>query len=121
MSSPSWLTVPNARSSLRSCWGWARGPPKRKVQLPAINTIGRHTVIAAKAGDSTATRNIPAFTIVAECRYALTGVGAAMAPGNQAWNGYWADLVNAPTSINSIATVTAVLAGGGWATIALSR
>jgi len=26
---------------------------------------------------------IPAFTIVAECKYALTGVGAAMAWGNQ--------------------------------------
>ncbi len=43
-------------------------------------------------------RNTPAFTMVAEWRYALTGVGAAMAWGSQKWNGTCADLVNAPSS-----------------------
>ena len=36
---------------------------------------------------------------MAECRYALTGVGATIAPGSQPWNGYWADLVKAPMAI----------------------
>ena len=47
---------------------------------------------------------LPAFTIVAECKYALTGVGAAMACGNQKWNGNCADLVNAPNSTSTNAT-----------------
>jgi hypothetical protein len=42
-----------------------------------------------------AMRYTPAFTIVAECRYALTGVGASIAFGSQKWNGTWADFVNA--------------------------
>jgi hypothetical protein len=44
---------------------------------------------------------MPAFTIVAECRYALTGVGAAMALGSQKWNGTCADLVKAPASTST--------------------
>src|SRR6478752_4362531 len=58
--------------------------------------------------------------MVAECRYALTGVGAVIAPGSQAWNGYCADLVNAPMRISTSATVT-VVPDGGAATIALRR
>ena len=42
-----------------------------------------------------AMRYTPAFTIVAEWRYALTGVGASIAFGSQKWNGTWADFVNA--------------------------
>ena len=33
--------------------------------------------------------------MVAECRYALTGVGACIAFGSQKWKGNCADLVNA--------------------------
>ena len=45
--------------------------------------------------------SIPAFTIVDECRYALAGVGAAIALGNHTWNGNCADFVNAPARISS--------------------
>src|SRR2546423_1718445 len=116
MSRPSWLTVPNAGRSFKSCWRSARRPPSRNVQHPTVNTTGRHTPNAAKDGARRPTRNTPAVTIVAECRYALTGVGAAMAPGSHAWYGYWADLVHAPTSSSKMATVTAVLGAGGRAT-----
>ena len=37
-------------------------------------------------------------------RAALIGVGATMASGNQLWNGYCADLVNAPSSTSTSAT-----------------
>src|SRR6476660_4087206 len=48
---------------------------------------------------------MPAFTIVAACRYALAGVGAAMAPGSQNWNGMIADLLIPPTIIITMAVV----------------
>ena len=47
----------------------------------------------------------PALTIVAECRYALTGVGAAIAPGSQTWNGNCADFVAAATRIRIAAAL----------------
>ena len=66
---------------------------------------------SANAGANRATRYTPALTIVAECRYVLTGVGATIAPGSQEWNGIWADFVNAPSRISTRATVTAVPLG----------
>ncbi|MNL37088.1 hypothetical protein D3C87_1592100 [compost metagenome] len=51
-------------------------------------------------GVKRASRKIPALTIVAECRYADTGVGAFIAPGNQKWKGNCADLVKAAIKIN---------------------
>src|SRR5664279_277304 len=48
---------------------------------------------------------MPALTMVAACRYALAGVGAAIAPGSQNWNGMIADLLIPPTIINTIAVV----------------
>lgn len=59
-------------------------------------TAGSHQSTPA-AGASRPSRKIPAFTIVAEWRKALAGVGAAIAPGSQAWKGTWADFVIAPT------------------------
>ena len=47
---------------------------------------------------------MPALTTAAACRNADTGVAAAIASGNQAWNGSCAALVNAP-SATSTATV----------------
>ena len=44
---------------------------------------------------------MPAFTIVAECSRALTGVGAAIAAGSQKWNGNCADFVNAPSATSA--------------------
>jgi len=43
--------------------------------------------------------------MVAECRNAETGVGAAMALGSQKWKGTWADLVNVPARIQITAAV----------------
>ena len=74
--------------------------------------IGRHPGESAKPGVSRATRYTPAFTIAAACRYALTGVGAAMAPGSQKWNGTIADFDSAPTSTRISATAAAVPLGG---------
>jgi hypothetical protein len=42
--------------------------------------------------------------MVAECRNALTGVGAVIASGSQKWNGNCADLVNAPARTRTSAT-----------------
>ncbi len=61
------------------------------------------------------------MTIVAECRYVLTGVDAVIAPGSHEWNGYCADLVKAPQSTRTIATVTAAPEGVGAATMPLNR
>src|SRR6478609_10517956 len=60
---------------------------------------------------------MPAFTMVAACRYALAGVGAAIAPGSQNWNGMIADLLIPPTIIS---TIEVVINGpdGGFARIA---
>ena len=49
---------------------------------------------------------MPALTIAAACRYALTGVGAAIAPGSQKWKGKMADLLSAPTSSRTIAVAS---------------
>jgi hypothetical protein len=54
--------------------------------------------VPPSTGSGQHTRKSPAFTIVAECRYALTGVGAAMAVGNQKCKGNCADVAPAPTN-----------------------
>ena len=56
-------------------------------------------------GDMRAINTMPAFTMVAECKYALTGVGAAIAPGNQKWKGNCADFVKAPSKTRTDAVV----------------
>ncbi|CPU65740.1 Uncharacterised protein [Mycobacteroides abscessus] len=52
------------------------------------------------------------MTIAAACRYALTGVGAAIAAGSQKCSGMSADLLAAPTRRQTIAAVTAPPVGG---------
>ena len=66
---------------------------------------GFQTSVSWKAGAMTATRITPAFTMVAECRYALTGVGAAIAPGSHTWNGACADFVAAAIRMSTAAAV----------------
>ena len=90
--------VEYASRPFRSCWNSAAAAPQSSVAMPARVTISNHKSVPASAGYKRASRNTPAFTMVAECRYALTGVGAAMAWGNQKWNGNWALLVKAPSS-----------------------
>ena len=48
---------------------------------------------------------IPALTMVAEWRYAETGVGAAIAPGSQEWKGAWALFVRMAGSSSASAIV----------------
>ena len=47
---PSWLTVPKARSSLRSYWRRARSPPAIIVTMPTVRTRGRHGAVRANTG-----------------------------------------------------------------------
>src|SRR6476661_9616655 len=61
---------------------------------------------------------MPALTIAAAWRYALTGVGAAMAPGSQKWNGTSADFDRAPTSRSTTAVTVTTSSGGGSASSA---
>ena len=106
MRNPSWLTVPKASNRLRSYCAIARQPPTAIVARPSTTTGTHHTGASANPGESRATRYTPALTIEAACRYALTGVGAAIAAGSQGWKGSCADFVSAPTRISASAAVT---------------
>ena len=64
---------------------------------------------------------MPAFTIAAAWRYALTGVGAAMAPGSQKWNGMSADFEIAPMRTRTIAVAVSGAPSKPVATISDSR
>jgi len=57
--------------------------PSRSVVMPALPTNQNHSSVPERTGQSRPSTNTPAFTIVAECRYADTGVGAAIARGSQ--------------------------------------
>ncbi len=48
--SPSWLTVPNARISLRSYSRTARHPASTIVSRPSVTTVGRHSGESANPG-----------------------------------------------------------------------
>ena len=65
---PRWLTVENANNALRSCLNKAITAPSTIVIRPAEVTIQNHSGVPASTGHMRAIRNIPAFTIVAECR-----------------------------------------------------
>ena len=56
---------------------------QKSVIRPTKVIVQIHPCDIAKSGVTRATKYNPAFTIVAECRYALTGVGASIASGNQ--------------------------------------
>ena len=65
---PSWLTVPNARMSLRSYSRTARQPASSMVARPRTTIIGRQGAASANPGVIRATRYTPALTIAAACR-----------------------------------------------------
>src|SRR5699024_12595492 len=75
--------------------------PQQSVRIPIMLTIIKNHSYPENIGENLATKYIPAFTIVAECKYALTGVGASIASGNQMWKGNWADLLKAPSKIKT--------------------
>ena len=85
-----------------SRWNIAASPPSSSEASPAPATSANQRSVPCSTGQSRASRNTPAFTIVAECRYAETGVGAAIACGSQNWNGNCALLVRAPSTISVV-------------------
>ncbi len=119
-SRPSWLTVPCASSTLMSSWRIARTAPSSIVTMPRLTSPQRHHGSSTNAGESAAMRKMPAFTIAAAWRKAETGVGAAMAPGSQYWNGTIADLDSAPTTMSAAAHAAAAVCGGS-ASVAASE
>ena len=64
---------------------------------------------------------MPAFTMVAECRKALMGVGASMAFGSQMWKGHCALLVAAPRMISKKTPSDISFASPGVSTSCESR
>ena len=86
--------------------------PQNIVRRPTVAPSGNQMSTSRSTGPVSASKTMPAFTIVAEWRYALTGVGAAMAPGSQTWNGTWADLVAAAMISSTTASVAAAPEGG---------
>ena len=105
MIQPSWLTVEYAMSCLRSVFCRANTAAMTAVPMPTVTSSAFHTATSWKIGEKRMSRKMPAFTTAAACRYALTGVMAAIASGSQKWNGNWADLVKAAS-----ATSTAIAA-----------
>ncbi len=93
--------VEYARMRFRSVSTTARYDPPIIVSAPATVSAPVQSAVPPRSGVIRATRYTPALTIVAECRYALTGVGACIAFGSQKWNGNWADLVNAASRISA--------------------
>ena len=65
---PRWLIVEYASSPFRSRWNIAAYAPSTSVQAPAAPTIQNHSGVPARTSQKRASRNTPAFTIVAECR-----------------------------------------------------
>ncbi len=63
---------------------------------PTADWMSVQTMVPPSAGSSRISKKMPALTMVAECRNALTGASAAMALGSQKWKGNWALLVSAP-------------------------
>ena len=64
---------------------------------------------------------MPAFTMVAECRKALMGVGASIAFGSQMWKGHCALLVAAPRMMSKKTPSDTWLAMSGIRTSCESR
>jgi hypothetical protein len=95
--------VEYANTAFMSCWNVAAQAPTSIVARPTPPTIQNHGSVPASTGQKRSSRNTPALTIVAECRYADTGVGADIACGSQKWNGTCALLVNAPSRISTSA------------------
>ena len=76
-------TVVYANNLFRICWPSAIIAPKRNVTPPIVINNALHSMVPPRIDDILAKRYTPAFTIVDECKYALAGVGACIAPGSQ--------------------------------------
>src|SRR5271165_1466618 len=102
---PSWLTVEYARIFLMSVWVIAMVAAKSAVIAPVHAITAEAPGAAAYRKDSRHTMYTPAVTMVAAWISAETGVGPAMASGNQTYRGNCADLPQAPTNRSRHAAV----------------
>ncbi len=80
---PSALTVVYANIFFKSVCIIALVAPKTIVKPPTNGSKMCHKGSPLNIGERRANKKIPAFTIVVECRYALTGAGASIALGSQ--------------------------------------
>ena len=108
---PNWLTVEYANTFLMSVWTNARSaaitmviPPMMTMKFAPDPRILRPS---KNTGYTRATRNTPATTMVLECSKELTGVGPAIASGNQVCSGNWPLL---PIAAMNKATAPTVIA-----------
>ena len=62
--------------------------------------------VSAITGPSRSSRYTPALTMVAECRRALVGVGATIAPSSQPLNGICALFVSAAKARHATGSIT---------------
>src|SRR5699024_210782 len=69
-------TVEQASTAFRLSCLTALNAAHTRVIRPTSKMVQTHSSEKANRGVNLATRYSPALTIVAECRYALTGVGA---------------------------------------------
>src|ERR1700741_2042943 len=81
--SPRWLMVEYASTPFMSRWKVAAYAPTSSDARPALQTMANQRSVPDNTGHNRASRNTPALTMVAECKYDDTGVGAAIARGNQ--------------------------------------
>src|SRR6266852_8509862 len=105
---PSWEIVEYARTFLMSHCLSAIVAANRAVSAPTPATTALDTGAMANSRLQRATRYTPAVTIVAAWMSAETGVGPAIASGNQVYRGICADLPVQPRKRNSVITVIAV-------------
>ena len=91
--SPRLDIVEYARTFFPSSWEIASMEVTRKVKPPIVVTIVPAR-LPSMAGARRISRYTPALTIVAECRSALVGVGATIAPRSQPEKGSCALLVS---------------------------
>src|SRR5690625_1873694 len=83
VSIPNTEIVEYARRALRSDRTRATIPPNSMVSPPTIISGQAQNEEPPRIGVNRRSKKIPALTMVAEWRYADTGVGAFMASGNQ--------------------------------------
>ncbi len=79
---------------------------KKAVTAPTSVTTCSATGASSNSGESRATMNTPAVTMVAAWISAETGVGPSMASGSQVWRRNCADLPMAPMNSSRHSTVS---------------
>ena len=102
---PTWLTVDQASSRLRSLWAKASTAASSIVTDTAMPSTQRGVWLTERIGKKPASTTVPAATMVAAWMSALAGVGPSMASASQSWNGTCADLPSTPmtTSVRNTA------------------